>query len=253
MKRPKKETASTNKPDPAVAELIAAIAEGDEERLRRMVAAGADLQAIDEDGVSVLEHAIRNGSPSVMMSLFSAEPLTDAPEDEERSPEQELAEAIRSGDLKTARRLLEEGASPNQKLPFGMTAVHLAALMQETPILRLLLQEGGDPNIRNETGNTPLFMAETGDDVRALVEAGADANARNELGSTPLFSAASGDVIRALVEAGAKVNARDGFGETPLHCAANADCVQTLLAMGADIAARSGFRRTPPHRPHENA
>lgn len=185
MRRPKKETASTNKPDPAVAELIAAIAEGDEERLRRMVAAGADLQAIDEDGVSVLEHAIRNGSPSVMMSLFSAEPLTDAPEDEERSPEQELAEAIRSGDLKTARRLLEEGASPNQKLPFGMTAVHLAALMQETPILRLLLQEGGDPNIRNETGNTPLFMAETGDDVRALVEAGADANARNELGSTP--------------------------------------------------------------------
>ena len=90
------------------------------------------------------------------------------------------------------------------------------------------LGAGADPNARDVFGLTPLHRAaeisQTPEIITALVNAGADPNARDVGGGTPLHAAAAisqtPEVVTALVNAGADPNARDGDGRTPLHRAA---------------------------------
>ncbi len=69
--------------------------------------------------------------------------------------------------------------------------------MQKLEILKLLVQAGGDPNVKDSTGNTPLHFAAA--DGRAfdrnspkaatlayLISKGGDASVKNNSGKTPL-------------------------------------------------------------------
>ena len=116
-----------------------------------------------------------------------------------------------------ARALLEAGAKPNAKDIGGFTAFHLAtnghaATAASLQIAALLPQYGGDPNVRNRFGQTPLIEAVIStrmDVIECLVHAGADPTkedlSRASLpahlngGSTPITLASSSmqsDVIR---------------------------------------------------------
>lgn len=74
--------------------------------------------------------------------------------------------------------------------------------------------------MRSPAGNTPLHVAATRGDtqsVRVLLEEGADPNAVGEHGCTPLHQALKQEhlqVARILVAAGASLDAKDGAGVT---------------------------------------
>ena len=96
-----------------------------------------------------------------------------------------------------------------------------AAAKGELEAVKTLIEEGGDPNIRNELGQTPLHWAVGGSHTgvaNALLKAGADPNAKDNDGLTPLHVVARKDgleILDILLKAGADPNAKDNDGLTP--------------------------------------
>jgi ankyrin repeat protein len=118
-----------------------------------------------------------------------------------------------------------------------------AVLFGNAQNVKLLLDRGADPNVRNAAGATPLMWAIPDlAKVKLLVEHGADVNARStNLGRTPLLIAASypGDVevLRYLVSKGADIHAKDKSGMHALGRAvtyADVDVVRFLVELGCD-------------------
>lgn len=121
-----------------------------------------------------------------------------------------------------------------------------AAARQDWVAVRVLLDDGADPDAPRADGVTALLWAAHWDDlqtVNILLAADADPNGADDHGVTPLMRAsenASVDVVQALLEAGADANASQESGLTALMLAAgtgNRDIVRTLLAHGANANA----------------
>ena len=109
------------------------------------------------------------------------------------------------------------------------------------------LDEGSDPNTRDESGGTPLHRIAwySYDDVksaRILINGGADINARSHSGTTPLHLAASWPdnlgIVVLLLNSGADPNAQNKDGHTPLHYHSyyglNPEIERALIRAGAD-------------------
>ncbi|KAG9050096.1 hypothetical protein FS837_007619 [Tulasnella sp. UAMH 9824] len=92
--------------------------------------------------------------------------------------------AAGDGDLGRVQELLDEGISPNAADENTYTPMHAAASYAHIPVLDLLLSRGGNVNITDEDGETPLFVVETVEVARYLLERGADMNHRNNEGET---------------------------------------------------------------------
>jgi len=120
-----------------------------------------------------------------------------------------LAEALRNGDMEVFRRLVrEDPKAVNLKADLGDTPLMYAALYGDADSVRLLLENGADPNAENESGSTALMWAI--DDpvkVKLLLDRGANVNARTDIGRTPLLMAASrfgsSAVVKLLLDRGA--------------------------------------------------
>jgi ankyrin repeat protein len=97
-----------------------------------------------------------------------------------------------------------------------------AAFLSDVDEVRLLLQQGADPDARDEEYQTPLLYAASDrnrDLVRVLLEAGADPNLRDQDGWAALDVAVyrrTLDIVWLLVHFGADVNARDDMGRSVL-------------------------------------
>src|SRR4051812_28749779 len=104
-----------------------------------------------------------------------------------------LMDVLRDGDRAAFRTLLrEEPQAANRKGPGGSTPLMYAVLYGDAESVRLLLEAGAEPNLRNEAGATALMWAvDDTDKTRLLIRCGADVNARSDDGRTPLFVAAS--------------------------------------------------------------
>ncbi|OWF34866.1 uncharacterized protein LOC110443652 [Mizuhopecten yessoensis] len=100
--------------------------------------------------------------------------------------------ALNLEDLIEAELLLNEGANPNAVLPVeGVACIHIASGLG-LEATKLLLQYGGDPNIRSVDGTTPMHVSATWgdqDSLRILLLNGGDPLARDQDGSSVLDSA----------------------------------------------------------------
>lgn len=161
------------------------------------------------------------------------------------------------GNVDDVRHVMSEyNMGPNDPIYYmGRTPLHCAALYDDSgEVVRMLLNLGGDPNVEEEHGGTPLYWAVLGSGgsrgrdnsevVKMLLNAGADPNAHYWPNSgAPLHSAvASGSVgvVKLLLNAGADPNAKINDGYTPLYLAeyqGHNEIVALLCASGAACAA----------------
>jgi len=122
-----------------------------------------------------------------------------------------------------------------------------AARNQDQQMVRTLLNQHADVNVRSDDGSTALLWAAHWNDLATaelLIHAGADANAANDFRITPLSLActnASAPLVELLLKGGANPRTTIATGETPaMTCAGtgNADAVRMLIARGADVNAK---------------
>ncbi len=174
--------------------------------IERLIEAGADVNAKDEDGRTAL------------MLIAEAN---------HRNSRNTLREAI--------AMLIKYGADVNAKDNYGRTALMSAHSNAEAT--KALIKTGANVNARDEGGYTALMGANNAEVAKALIKAGADVNARTEGGFTALMRASQSfygslEVAQVLIKAGAKVNARDEVGRTALIYAVDSNSYHS----GEDIA-----------------
>eukprot|EP00929_Paragymnodinium_shiwhaense_P025716 TRINITY_DN15491_c0_g1_i1.p1 TRINITY_DN15491_c0_g1~~TRINITY_DN15491_c0_g1_i1.p1 ORF type:complete len:1110 (+),score=245.44 TRINITY_DN15491_c0_g1_i1:120-3449(+) len=70
-----------------------------------------------------------------------------------------LMSVIVKGDVATTRALLQSRASPMQRNSAGATPLHLASMLLEPDIVKLLLDFKGEPSARDHAGLSPWMLA----------------------------------------------------------------------------------------------
>jgi ankyrin repeat protein len=95
--------------------------------------------------------------------------------------------------LQTIEELLASGNEVDAPQPDGTTALHWAVELDDTALVKVLLENRAKASVKNRYGVRPLFLAcQNGNAaiVAILLNAGADPEARLPTGETPLMTAA---------------------------------------------------------------
>lgn len=185
-----------------------------------------------ENSCAYLWSYSRVGEAKVVRQLLAAGFEVDKLNDLGETP---LASAAEVGNYPVIQALLEAGADPEATIRGdGKTSLLHVADRVETC---LFLAYGADPDVRDARNKTPLMgSAEVGNDakIRILLESGADPDLQDSQGRTALMYALTGArqlqhslVSRdpkdaaaiALIEAGADVNLQDHQGRRALDYA----------------------------------
>ena len=236
--------------------LMAAALTGDVAVVRRLLEAGADVNATNAAGVTPL---MRAATFEEAVRLL-VEKGADVTARSKMGNSAVLLAARKPGNSGTVAFLLDHGADANAENAFKATALMAAVASDDVETVRLLLDRGADVNRVPKPGSenffwggwrTPLMWAAyLGDEAmcRLLLERGARVNDFVETGSALGQAAWAGQagVARLLLDAGANVDQRDLVANyTPLHWAASSErsspeLVELLLARGADANAEGG-------------
>jgi uncharacterized protein len=294
--------------------LIEAARYQDAAMMQTLLSDGVDPDSRQADGATAIHWTVYNENVEALALLIAADADVNAVNRLGASP---LYLAAKSGNAELIEQLLEAGANPNVAMPLGETAIMTAARAGTSRGVELLIRAGADVNASEQSREqTALMWASAQGHVgvaRLLVSAGADLEARSKLrprlmyadgsnggafdqgimeqlgGFTALlFAARSGDVDMArllldseadieavagnetsalviathsghpalaelLLERGANANTI-GAGYTALHAAilrGDLETVNALLAHGADPEARL-LRPNPVQRASED-
>ncbi len=232
---------------------------GDE--VKRLVEAGADVNAMHEmgAGTSCLETAAIRGNLGIVETLVGngADPNHEGEEGTAlmcavRQRHLAVYESLRPltnhrEQKLVARRLSEARRTrAESERAFRFSEACRRGLL---PTFHRLLKQGIDIDARTEgfTGLTPLALATKGGQtaiVRRLIEEGADPNLESYRGRTPLMVVTDAVICRLLLEAGADVHAQDDGGRTVLMQVKDEQCLR--LIRRALRAKEGGERDRPP-------
>jgi ankyrin repeat protein len=141
-----------------------------------------------------------------------------------------LLQASAKGDLAVVKKILAEGGNVNITDPSGRTPLIEAAWSGRTDVVKYLVEKRAAINMADSVGYSALMRAcEEGHlaVVTYLVSKGAQVNVRGKVrGTTPLMLAAEKGhvkILEFLIAKGAKVNAVDQYEETALARAFHAN------------------------------
>jgi uncharacterized protein len=140
----------------------------------------------------------------------------------------DIYEAASIGDKDTLLHFIEQYPDRTNAYSIdGFTPLGLASFFGHTDLVKVLIDNGADPNIssNNQLKVTPLHSAcaiSNYNIANILIKHGADVNARQLQSVTPLHSAAHNGQTKLaslLIDNGADVNSKMDNGQTPLFMA----------------------------------
>jgi ankyrin repeat protein len=165
-------------------DFFVAIKRDDPQAINVLLRRGFDPNTLDPKGLNGLYLALRDQSLKAAGALI-AWPKTDV-ETRTAQDESPLMMASLKGNLDLVRKLIDRGADVNKP---GWAPLHYAATNGHLQIMALLLDENAYIDAASPNGTTPLMMAAhygSAAAVKLLLEAGADPTIRNQLGLTAI-------------------------------------------------------------------
>lgn len=257
-RRPEEVRDAAGRMRPVDRDLLAATWRGDLAAARRLLAAGADVNAVDDTEQSAFLVAASEGHLN-LLELTLAHGADVRALDSYRGTA--LIRAGERGHSLVVGRLLRAGVSVDHVNELGWTALHEAVLLgtggtryQDT--VRVLLARGADPDqpgvateVTGFAGLADRAQSRGATEVAALLRA-ATRPAPADPDAALLAAAAAGDADAAALalRAGADLETRDSRRRTPLLLASAADRAEVarlLVALGADPDAVDDQRDTP--------
>ncbi len=237
---------------------------GDAKRLRLVLAAGSPLPSHPAVANSLLCDTAATGDPDrlrvlldrgisakghwdparalelhrALMEKLAALPPIDPDDPELLSEEDRSSMAQFRAEFEEKMCAREISAPSSYEIPLFQAAESGSA-----ECVRLLLEAGADPHVRDNSNETAMYSATSTAVVQELIKAGLALEDANEYGWSPLDDAVcDGEAalprIRALIEAGANVNATHDRGYTVFMSAVGSErhpeVLRLLIASGAD-------------------
>lgn len=272
-----------NSPDTSIMD---AVAEGNADKVQRLITEGRDINAANSRGNTALMVAAQRDNAELVELLLKNRANPDA---KDKYGWTALIAAARAGRTEVARVLLQNGADHSITDKDGKTALLHAIDMARTEMVTMLQEFGANPrkqgtkevsatetairqgrtealepllakggiNQKNAAGMTPLMIAvraDRKDMVRLLLEKGADINVKDYAGKTAFFYSIHKKVrtpiFDMLLEKGAEYDITDNSGMTSLMQAVqsgNVEIAGLMIEKGVDINARKKDELTAIH------
>ena len=175
-------------------DFFSAVQRDDARGVQALIQRGFDANTLNAKGQSGLFLALRDPSPKVVEVLLNAPKIKV----ESRTPQDEspLMMAAMRGDLKVATALIAKDADVNKT---GWTPLHYAASSsqgEQLAVAKLLLENAAYIDASSPNGSTPLMMAAmygNVDTLKLLLDEGADPTLKNQLGLTAVDFAQRAD------------------------------------------------------------
>jgi len=149
----------------------------------------------------------------VLMSLATSAAAQTAPSAREVAAFEGLLRAAHEGDVLLVRRLVEQGADINIRDPKGRTPIHVAAFASKANALKALAEAGADMNALEGSAYDVVTITAVADDAELMslaIELGNDPGLTTSpyYGTALIAAAHLGhvDVVRRLIAAGAPLD-----------------------------------------------
>ena len=161
-----------------------AVIKDDASTIDKLLARGFDINTLDPQGLTGLALAIQQPSPKVVKVLIAAPKIDlNALNSNGESP---LMLVALKGQLDIADQMVKRGADVNKT---GWTPLHYAASTGQVSLISLLLENNAYIDAESPNQSTPLMMASmygTPAAVKLLLDEGADPQLKNQQGLTAL-------------------------------------------------------------------
>ena len=222
--------------------------------IQLLIDRGADVHFREAETEMTMLHAAAEKARPLEIVKVLVEAGVDA-DSRESSGMTPLMVAASKGATSTVQALLDCGADIHLSTPEGRIALHFAANSEErhtAETVRLLMDRGVDPNVRDAQQCTPLHVTreEEGESLKRaklLLDYGADLQARDIEGKTVLHHFSKRrhlELVKWAYERGVDVNCTDHNGGTPLLSSVKPPSIrdreapettQTLIELEADV------------------
>lgn len=242
----------SEKPD-LMRDLHLAVRLGHEPIVSLLLRHGAEADALDNIGRSPLHLACIHGHPAVAITLLEhGADISIKFTDESRYEHFALSFAARMGHAEVLRVLIRYGADVNKAGSRGLTALHYAAVRNQSQSIEVLVDTGIDIEARvcdHGGGGTALHASAVMrcyDATLCLLRRGANVRAQNAFGYTPLHGVArqarkdgAVEVADLLLKWGGDETAVDHEGNTPLSLVGLATTNTTSITTDSTITTDS--------------
>ncbi|NXS61765.1 AKD1B protein, partial [Brachypteracias leptosomus] len=222
---------------------------------RKLVKAGADQKAKNEEGMNALHFAAQNNSVKIVDYFLQDLHLSDLNKPDGKGKKPFLL-ASEKGHVDMINNLITLKLFTSEKDKEGNTALHLAAKNGHNEVVEILLQQWEEINDLNQNGETPFYLSVEGGHEKCaelLLEAGSDINVLTQNNSSALQIAIQNghlSLVPFLIDKNIDLVAKPEQKNSPLHLAVinnHPPVVKSLLDADHDINSLNHRQETPLH------